>query len=88
VKIKELAQALECYVMPNRMGDAVDLAAIIDTYVRDRIAEGFAPTTSETAWKHGPTYQRSGEQTEFCKCGKRWPCVDAYTPEKIKGDET
>lgn len=36
--IEELARALEAYVMPNRMGDAIDLATIIDTTVRDRVA--------------------------------------------------
>jgi hypothetical protein len=36
--LEELARALEAYVMPNRMGDAIDLATTIDSFVRDRAA--------------------------------------------------
>jgi hypothetical protein len=37
--LQELAQAFEAYVMPNRIGDAVSLATIVDSYIRDRIKE-------------------------------------------------
>jgi hypothetical protein len=37
--VDELAQTLETHLMPGRIGDAVDLAMVLDSYIAERVAE-------------------------------------------------
>lgn len=37
--VDELAQTLEAHVMPGRIGDATDLAMVLDGFIAERVAE-------------------------------------------------
>lgn len=39
--LSDLTEALEAYVLPNRIADAYHLATLIDAFVRARIAEAY-----------------------------------------------
>jgi hypothetical protein len=38
-EVDELAKTLETHLMPGRIGDAVDLAMVLDSYITERVAE-------------------------------------------------
>lgn len=37
--VDELAQTLEAHMMPGRIGDATDLAMVLDSYISERVSE-------------------------------------------------
>jgi hypothetical protein len=39
-EVDELAKTLEAHLMPGRIGDALDLAMVLDSFITERVAEG------------------------------------------------
>lgn len=38
-QVDELAKTLEAHLMPGRIGDAMDLAMVLDGFITERVAE-------------------------------------------------
>jgi hypothetical protein len=82
ITLQELAHALEAYVMPNRIGDAVSLATIFDSYIQSKFGRPQCPDCHneidpDTCHCGQGINEHGGETHSFvpmgCQCGREPP---------------